>query len=472
MRRWLRWLIPIVLAAGSIGGCATAWRIEAAVPPERPGSAQAQPLTPVLSVRRVPDVVAAPIAARRLYADLDALVQELPPDSCIVVEGPDVRYDHRGAVPLVPASTTKLLTATAALLALGPDARLRTSAQAGAPVVGGVLAGDLTLVGGGDPLLATADYMARFRRQPQTFTDLDSLAAAVHDAGVRRVTGSVVGDETRYDGQRYLPSWPSRYRDQHAVGPLSGLAVNDGFARFPTPDDAGEPLEPAADPAASSAAVFTTLLEARGVEVAGDPRAGVAPPGAVEIAGVESPPLLDVLGQLLQESDNNTGELLLKEVGRAEGDATTVGGAAAVRRLLGDGGLELDDANVVDGSGLSLDNRVTCDLLVDVLVRRETGELLADRLSVAGETGTLDRRFAGTPLAGVLRGKTGSLRSVAALAGLVADDDPALTFALIVNAPAGASLPEGSDATQARLGEILATWPRTPDADVLGPVAE
>lgn len=462
-----------MLAVGALAGAATARQLEADVSDAAaPGPAPTAMATPVLSVRRVPTVVAAPIAARRLYADLDALMSSLPADSCLIVEGPDLRYDHRGDAPLVPASTAKLLTATAALDALGPDERLRTAVVAPAPPAGGVVAGDLTLVGGGDPLLATPDYAARFVRQPQTFTDLDALAAAVQQAGVQRIDGSVVGDESRYDRTRYVPSWPPRYIDQNQVGPLSSLTVNDGFERFPLASGAGGPLEPAPDPAANAAGVLTLLLETRGVDVVGPPRSGTAPPGAVEVAAVESPPLRDVVGQLLRESDNNTGELLLKELGHGVGDPSTAGGAAAARERLDDGDVDLTGAALVDGSGLSLDNRVTCTLLVDLLSRPETGAMLQDLLAVAGETGTLAGRYQGTPLEGVLRAKTGSLTSVASLAGVVADDDPALTFALVVNVPAPEAVPAGVDAVEQQVAETLAGWPRVPDLAVLGPLPQ
>lgn len=473
MSRWLRWLIPALLVSGALAGNLTAWRLEAATPdPPAVAAAGPRPLTPVLSVRRVPSIVAAPIAARRLSADLDALMSFMPSDTCAVVQGPEVAYAHRADAPLVPASTAKLLTATAVLEALAPTDRFRTSAVAPSAPVGGVVAGDLTLVGGGDPLLASADYMSRFKRQPQVFSDLDALAGAVEEAGVRRIDGSVVGDDSRYDRARYVAGWPARYIAQGSIGPLSALSVNDGFERYPQSPAGGDPLEAAADPALSAAGRLTGLLEARGIAVGGPPRAGTAPAGAVEVAFLESPPLLDVIGQLLRESDNNTAELLLKELGRLVGDSTTAGGAAEVREVLDDGRLDLTGSTVADGSGLSPDNRTTCRLLVDLLARPDTGDLLRELLPVAGQSGTLTERFQGTALEGVLRAKTGSLTSVTALAGVVADDDPELTFAFVVNVPPPAGLPDEIAAAQQQLGEILAAWPRTPEVAALGPVTE
>jgi D-alanyl-D-alanine carboxypeptidase/D-alanyl-D-alanine-endopeptidase (penicillin-binding protein 4) len=468
VRRVLRWLVVAALAAGVLAGSAVAWQQESDAADARPPGEPVVSLgTPVLSARRLPSVLAAPIAGRRLVADLTALTPFLPADSCLVVEGPDVSFAHRGDAALVPASTQKLLTATAVLETLEEDTRLRTTVVASVDPADGVVRGDLTLVGGGDPLLATADYVSRFERQPQTFTDLDTLAADVQRAGVVRVEGSIVGDESRYDRARYVAGWPARYIDQNVTGPLSALAVNDGFARYPTEQDPSEPLEPASDPAVEAAAVFTRLLEARGIEVAGGPGSGTAPTVGVEVAAVESPPLNDVVGQLLRESDNSTAELLLKEVGRTAGEPTTGGGASVVRELHED----LGPSTVADGSGLSLDDRVSCQLLVDVLRRPGTGERIDDLLAVAGRSGTLLERFVGTPLEGVLRAKTGSLTSVASLAGVVEDGDPPLHFALVVNVPPPGRVPDGVAELQRQVGEALARWPSVPDADALGPLA-
>lgn len=466
MRRRLGQLGLVLLAGAVVAGGAVAWRTEAVARQAGPAgpTAVGAPATPVLSVRRVPSAVVAPVAERRLRRDLGDVTALLPADSCLVVDGPAGSVEHRADAPMVPASAQKLLLATAAWDVLGPDHRFRTAAVATGPVVDGELRGDLVLVGGGDPLLATADYVERFRRQPQLFTPLTDLADALAAAGLRRVSGSIVGDDGRYDGEQYVAGWPPRYRDQNAVGPLSALSVNDGFARYPTSAAPSVALEPAADPAQAAAAALDGALEARGVAVGASPRSGTAPADAVELAAIESAPLEAVLAQLLLESDNNTAELLLKELGRAEGgEASTAGGAAVVSRVVGGG------ATVRDGSGLSLDNQVSCGLLVDLLDRPRSGPVLVDRLPVAGRSGTLDRRFAATPLEGALRAKTGSLNTVAALAGVVDDGDPPLRFALVVNVDAPARVPAAVAALQQAVGEVLVGWPRVPDLRAVGP---
>lgn len=473
MRRHLRrWGLPLALALGAGGAGGGALAVEAQAAPSTSAIAADPARTPVLSVRRLPSVVAAPIAERRLRADLAAWAATAPPASCAVVQDPfgGVVLDMRGGDLLAPASTLKLLTATAALLQLGRDTRFHTAAVGPVPV-DGTVNGDLTLVGGGDPILATPDYAARFKHQPQVFTDLGALADRIRDAGVRRITGAIVGDDGRYDRERYVAGWPLRYIAQDVVGPLSALAVNDGFAAYPPAWNVYRELVEAPDPAAQAAGVLTFLLKARGIDVVGGARSGSVPVGATEVATVDSPPLTEVLAEMLQESDNSTAELLLKEIGRAAHDSSTAGGRAQAAKVLTEAGVDLAGATVVDGSGLSPDDRVTCNLLVDLLDRPGTGAELQAGLSVAAEKGTLADRFIGSPLAGHLRAKTGSLNTVAAMAGVVADDDGTFTFAYLVNAAGTPLVDEAAvEASQERLGEILLSFPRVPEVSLLGPL--
>ena len=159
-------------------------------------------------------------------------------------------YEHNPDMALVPASTEKLVTAVAALSVLGRDTTFTTRVVAAGEPSDGVVEGDLFLVGGGDPLLATAPYAEHFRNQPQIRTSLEELADRVVAAGVRQVNGRLLGDESRYDADRYPDTWPDRYAEQSQVGPLSALSVNDGFADWPDLQTREGTVEstPSADP--------------------------------------------------------------------------------------------------------------------------------------------------------------------------------------------------------------------------------
>ena len=462
-----RWAVPAVLAVLSVAaavGAVSAGRTSAAASAVGAGEVT----TPVLSARRAPELVAAGAADRRLAGDLEAWVAQSPPDTCLVVTSDDrALFAHNATAALPGASTQKVVTGAALLLALGEDARLETAVRASAPPARGVIAGDLYLVGGGDPLWTSPGYALARRHPPTLAIDPVRLVDAVVEAGVTRIEGGVVGDGSRYDTARFHPSWPTRFHGTEA-GPIGALTVNDG--RAGADGMSRPPAGPAgADPALNAASVVTDLLRLRGVTVVGAPRAGRAPSGLVDVAAVASAPVGDIVAEMLTDSDDDTAEMALKELGRhEEGAGTWEAGAAAATAVLDDAGVGLDGVRIVDGSGLSSENRLTCQLLVDLLSLPETEAAIADGLAVAGETGTLQDRWDDTAVEGRLRAKTGTLNAVTALAGHVSPRQGGeLTFAYVATVADGRVLDPGVPALQGELGEVLVDYPRAVDlADI------
>jgi serine-type D-Ala-D-Ala carboxypeptidase/endopeptidase (penicillin-binding protein 4) len=459
LRRALTALAAATMAATGLAGTPSAAETEAPV---------AEPTTPVLSLRRVPGFLAATVANRRLGGRLAPLLDDAGlgggrEHSCLAVRDPDGRtvYARNPALPLIPASTMKVATATAAATRLGADFHFTTEVRAAAAPTGDSVAGDLWLVGGGDPLLATSDFasIAGYQERPRLATPLETLADRVVAAGVRRVAGRVVGDESRYDTQRYVPSWNPTYATEPEVGPQSALTVNSGFVQW------RPKAVPAPSPAANAAAILTGLLRSRGVAVGGDGAEGRAPPGGAAVASITSPPLSDVVAVLLQESDNLTAELLVKELGvRFGGEGSTRAGLDVVRSTLDSLGLPEEAMAAADGSGLDRSDRLTCELLQTTLAKDGEQGVVSRGLPVAGRNGTLARRFAGSPADGKVRAKTGSLRGVTGLSGWTTTlDGRALMFSLLAN-----ELPteRAGTALQDRVVSVLATWPEAP------PVAE
>lgn len=460
-----RWLPPVVLAViAVIAGVAV---VDLQGPPTpTPTVDGPRPDTPVLSLRRHLDPLRDLAADRSLRVDLDAFVAAQPADTCVHVRAGDIRYDHRIEDPQAPASVQKLLTAVAALSEIGPDTTLDTDVLTG-DVAGGVVSGNLYVRGGGDPLLATADYTAREPNQPQISSSVEALADAVVAAGVTTIAGSVVGDESRYDQVRYNPAWPARYVAQGQIGPVSALSVNDGFAFFP--ETTGNGFGAAPDPAAYAATVIDAALRARGVQIGAPPTSGATPPGGEVLVTYSSPPVSEIVAQLLRESDNNTAEVLLKELGhRRSGEGSFGAGQAAVETILAEEGIDAGPVVVADGSGLATENVVTCELAVDLLEHAPTADAVRAGLAVAGESGTLARRWLGTELVGRVRAKTGTLNQVTALAGVAETGEGPATFATVVNLASGRIQLE-TVAAQQQLAEALVGHPRLPDVDHLRP---
>jgi D-alanyl-D-alanine carboxypeptidase/D-alanyl-D-alanine-endopeptidase (penicillin-binding protein 4) len=424
--------------------------------------------TPVFSLRRVPGAVARTVAGGRLRAQLDRVLSQ--PDlgqarehSCLAVRDPDghLVYERLVETPLIPASTTKLLTAAVALEKLGPDARYTTAVRAAEPPRDGSV-GDLWLVGSGDPLLATADYAAQagWLKLPRPATPIEDLAERIAGAGVRRI-GRLLGDESRYDTQRYIPSWESTYATTPEVGPQSALTVNDGFVQWQARK------VPATSPATHGATVLATLLRARGVTV-GAVGEGKAPEPSLAVASIDSPPLTELVATIVRHSGNLASELLVKELGvRFGGAGTTPAGLDVLRSTALAMGLPVDGLAAVDGSGLDRSDRITCRLLQDLLAKAGDGGPLAQGMPLAGSSGTLVDRFTRTPAVGKVRAKTGSLNEVVGLAGWTTTlDGRSLQFSLVAN-----ELPDDDlgMALQDDLVTALVSYPQAPSPDEIGP---
>ena len=418
--------------------------------------------TPILSARRAPELLSRTVAQIRLTEELDAAMTA--PSACLTVEdGETTIYGRQPDLTLTPASTLKVLTGTAALRRLGPDFRFVTEVKADRPVVDGILDGPLWLVGSGDPLLSTQAYADSFRNQPQVFTSLDTLADRIAAAGIREIRGGIVGDESRFDTVRYLPSWKPGYITDNEIGPMSALIVNDNFAQFRPKKTIATP-----DPPRHGAVVLTDLLRGRGLVVA-EAGAGAAPEGADAVASVSSPPVPEIVGELLRESDNMTAEALTKELGkRYGGGGSWAEGTRVIRQTVAEAGLAAQGYAAVDGSGLDVSDRLSCTLLMDALDLVGPTGPVADGLAIAGQTGTLALRFKGNPAEGRLRAKTGSLNNVVGLVGFVrAADERDLEFALLAN-----DLPdrvESGRRLQEAVGAVLAQYPRAPAAAELAP---
>ena len=417
-------LLPVDAASG------TATQDADAAPP-------APLVTPVLSPRRVPEFLASGTADAQARAALQPLLDQALPNTCIVVTDHGRVVVDQGPDVLEPASTIKLLTAIAVLEILDPDARLRTTAAARTAPSDGVVEGDLYLVGGGDPLLTTPGYEVSFINRDQLKNDFAGLADAIVATGVREVRGGVVGDDSRYDSERWVATWPERYRNQGFVGPLSALMVNDGQTGYSTAPDTATTRRLPGDSPVLAAETLRTLLVDRGVRVAGGASAGTAPDGSTEIAALDSLTIRELVAQMLIESDDTTAELLTKEVGlQVSGTGSTAAGSGAIVARLAAVGLPTTGLIMNDGSGLDEGNRVSCHLLAAVLDRAGPESELADLLPIAGENGTLRPRMRRTPAEGRVAAKTGTLDFVNALAGYAQTDDGSwLTFVYNVVGP-------------------------------------
>lgn len=321
-------------------------------------------------------------------------------------------FSH-GRDALVPASTAKILTATAALELLGPDERFSTTVEQGSDP------SDLVLVGGGDPYLVEKPAAAEaFPERADLTTLARETAAVLAETGTTKVRLNY--DTSLFDGPAVNPEWEPGYTDD-VVSPITSLWIDQG--RNP---DGWRRLE---DPALAAARAFAKALTQQGLEVS-EPFEGQVS-GSTEIAAVKSAPLAQIVERVLDVSDNDGAEVLARHVGLAVGeDGSFEQGAAGILSTLAGLGIDVSDADLKDGSGLSRQNHVKAETLLQTLAVAASEahphlRPVIDGLPVAGFTGSLTQRFAAGADDGLgrVRAKTGTLTGVHVLAGLVTGAD-------------------------------------------------
>lgn len=311
--------------------------------------------------------------------------------------------------PLQPASSTKVLTAAAAILELGPDDVLTTE------VVAGEQPGTVVIRAAGDVWL--------------TAGQMDELAEQVGGAE------QVLIDVSVWDGDPFMPGWDPVDVDAGYIAPLEP-AMLYGARIGGTEGDIPRSHTPALD-------VARALAERVGATETGT---GTAPADAEVLASTDSPPLIERIDEMMVWSDNVMAEAIGHEIAVHRGQP---GSAAAATRttleVLEAHGFDTGGVTLADNSGLSTDNlippRLLDDLLLDAASDTPLRHLLAT-LPVAGGSGTLTDRYGDLSGRGWVRAKTGTLTNTSALAGVVtAESGRVYSFALLSN---------GSDILSAR----------------------
>ena len=415
-------LVAAVVAAAAVLGNGNSTSDAQAVKPAPAAATAAPGIVPVAdsATKPTPDRLAAtlaPLVADPNLGGLTGRITDAVTGAQLWAQGADV--------PMQPASTNKVLTTAAALLALDRDARLTTRVMAsGQP-------GVVVLRGGGDPTLSAAPAgQDTWYRDAARISD---LADQVRRSGIFVTTVQV--DVGAFSGPTMAPGWDPADIDGGDIAPMEAVML-DGGRTQPVSVDSARSTTPALD--AGRALAVALKVDPAKVTVL---PAGT--PSGPEIASVQSPPLIERLRQMMNESDNVMAESIGREVAAEQNRPQSFDGAVqAVLGQLDKAKIDTGNARLLDSSGLSVHDRLTAETL-DGVVNAAAGtdpklRPLLDVLPIAGGSGTLSNRYldtdGGRAAAGYLRAKTGSLTGTNALAGIVTDaSGRVLTFAFISN---------------------------------------
>ncbi|MCG5214425.1 D-alanyl-D-alanine carboxypeptidase/D-alanyl-D-alanine endopeptidase [Streptosporangium soli] len=426
-----------------------------------------------------------------------------------VASGEELYGQDSGKI-FTPASNTKLLTSAAAAETLGLDFRFTTDVLAAGRKAGSVLAGDLYLRGTGDPTMLAADY--------------DALAAKVAAAGLKVVTGRLVADDTHFDSVRLGTDWAWDDEPYYYAAQISALTASPDtdydagsvIVSVAPGDGAGTPAKVSTkpetdhlkivnkavtgaetdvlverqhstntvvitgtvagaydewvavdDPTGYAAGLLRASLAKHGVRVLGKTGRGATPAEAKSITSHQSMPLSELLVPFMKLSNNMHAEILTKSMGKkVSGKGTWAAGLDVISAFVKANGMPT--VRLRDGSGLSRVDGLTPSGLTSMLIALRAKPWYPTwyaSLPIAGEPdrmvgGTLRSRMRGTPAAGNVRAKTGSLTGVTSLSGYVtsADGEP-LVFSVMLNQYLSGSPKDIEDKIAIRLAQFSRNAP-------------
>lgn len=350
----------------------------------------------------------------------------------VEVESGRVLVDRNSRHLFTPASNTKLYSTALALLRLGPDFRFHTIAGTDVPLTAdGRIAGDLRIIGGGDPTLSWRAYpYEKGPNKGDPLAAIERLADQILAKGIKRIDGDIVGDDTRWPFTPYPEGWAVDDAIWEYGAPVSALTLNDNaFQITLKPGESGDlarlelnpPLEyywidnrvrteegerklevlrlPASgqlrifgrisprsagrsqllaidDPALFTALALQQALTKRGVAIGGRPIARhrtedqvfAEMPLVAELARIESRPLGEIVQVVNKVSQNLHAEILLREAAfQVTREGTVAAGAKELKMLLESIGGTAEDFDFHDGSGLSRMNLIAPALTIKLL---------------------------------------------------------------------------------------------------------
>lgn len=371
-------------------------------------------------------------------------------------------YEHNAQNLFIPASNEKIITSVAALSLLKRDYRFKTEFYSGGEVSKGVLYGGLYVKGYGDPMLGGPD--------------IGFIVYQLKIMGITEIKDGIIVDDSYFSRIRRATGWKESWADDFYSPPISAITFNYNTieinvsssvsGRKPSisiqPEGSNIAIVnnavagtkqgvlttnwtndqtivvggrirpkstvtlkiPVQNPTLLTGNILKNALQKAGIKVTGSAVAGMVPNWAKLFYTHYSEPLYSIITEYLKNSVNIIGENLIKTLG-AEFNGipgSWENGSQVISKFLNSIGIK-DGFRVVDGSGLSLLNRVSPRTLTDVLSYAYTNKIIAsdfiDSLPIAGVDGTLRKRFKQSDVQGRVVAKTGYLNNVRALSGYV-----------------------------------------------------
>lgn len=322
---------------------------------------------------------------------------------------------HNASKPLIPASIMKCVTTAGLLEISSPGDKYKTEVGYTGRLDGKTLRGDLVVIGSGDPSL-NSSHVA------DNGDICVEIAGKLKSAGINRIEGAVLIDESVFSGPAVPPSWSSGDLPHSYGTGQHGFNFEDNSRGKSSVKNPSE--------------IFMTRLDAalrrEGITITGISSTDKNAP-LTKLFTHESVPFDEIMRSCMMRSDNQYAESMLRTIAVRNGEkGSTANGARDNTEFWKKKRVPMEGVSIVDGSGLSRSNRVTAEFMAGVLRTMKNNPWYASFFPLAGQEGTLKNFLCNTPLEGYIAMKTGSMNGIQCYAGYKVDEDYEPTHAVVI----------------------------------------
>jgi D-alanyl-D-alanine carboxypeptidase/D-alanyl-D-alanine-endopeptidase (penicillin-binding protein 4) len=320
---------------------------------------------------------------------------------------------HNTSMPLLPASIMKAVTTATLLEKASADYRYHTPIYIDGPLDMGILRGNLIVEGACDPSVNSAV-------EPFGQDIIEEITDALRLAGITKIEGNVLIDETAYGGTPRPASWhPSDFKEAYGTGIHTFNFENNANGRKSVENP--------------SRVFMSRLKRALSAEMITIDGKDLGEGKRTLLFDHVSPPVDEIMRSCMMRSDNMFAEAMLRTYGKLEGkDGSTETAATRELAYWTDRDMPMEGVEIIDGSGLSRSNRVTADFMTGMLGVMGDNATYASFFPLAGQEGTLKSFLAETPLDSYIAMKTGSMKGVQCYAGYKVDENYMPTHSVVI----------------------------------------
>ena len=320
---------------------------------------------------------------------------------------------HNISTPLIPASIMKSVTTAALLNKVGPNYRYHTGIFIDGPLDMGILRGNLVIVGACDPSVNSMS-------EPYGQNIIEEITDALRLAGINKIEGKIIIDESEFAGSPRPDSWMAAdFRESYGTGIHAFNFENNARG--------GRSVE-------NPSSVFISRLKsAFAKEMISIDEKDLGIGKRTQIFDHVSPPIDEIMRSCMMRSDNMFAEAMLRTYGKLEGkDGSTPSAANREYAFWVERKMPMEGVEIIDGSGLSRQNRVTAEFMNGILTQMSGDATYASFFPLAGQEGTLKKFLAETPLDSYIAMKTGSMKGIQCYAGYKLDEDYVPTHSVVI----------------------------------------